>query len=424
MRRAALAAAVALAIATAALCLWKLDVVVLLLLLSLAVAAAVKPLADRLEQRGLPRLVALTLVYVGGLALLAALVEIVGNALLVEAPRALDRFLGIYERLAARGSRGGDLWQALVEHAPTAHGVYQQLGAAPSSAVALGAIDVTHSLLDALMVVTLAVILSLYWVSPRLSLPALLHGALPELPAAPMRVARAIATACGEHLRCALAETSLIAVALACAFRILDLQLCALPAAAAALAMLVPFAGPPLAVAAVLVLGLSTSPLMAILSATVAASVLALWRGLVRPRVFPLRSTDAMLVVVMAIVLAIGFGVVGLLLAPLVARIVAIVVRRSFARFGLRPRPLARMAALQGRIAALEVASRGADPTLLALVQRISALTFASGAFLGDGRSRGRSPVAPALAVAPITPLSHPASGGAHEDAPSHFHAH
>jgi predicted PurR-regulated permease PerM len=375
--------------------LWQLNAVVVLLLLSFAIAAAVGPIADRLAEHRIPRALALAMVYFAGLALVAGLLDVIGKAVAIEAPRAADRFLAAYEHLRTDGSDGSSLRRMLIEYAPPSQTLYHELGSAPSASVALGALDLTHSLLQMVTFSTVALILSCYWVSRRISLQRILTSLSADLPTGALRIARLVAGACGDALRRALGETALAAIAMSFALRSMGMDLAALPAAAAALALQIPVAGPLLAVAVVVLAGLTTSPFVALWSGLVGAAIIVFLRGVIAPRLWPQRRSDPILVLMLAMVLASAFGVAGVVLAPLAAAGVAIVARRLVARYAISPRPLARLSALEGRALALRAQVPDAETDVAALVDRMCALTAeANGATRGvSRRSRSIQPI-------------------------------
>ncbi|MCU1283023.1 MAG: hypothetical protein JWM53_6569, partial [bacterium] len=134
------------------------------------------------------------------------------------------------------------------------------------------------------------------------------------------------------HVRRALVECVLCALALAGGLALVGLDTWALAAATASLSLLIPFVGPLLAVVLVFFAGLATSPTFALVSAGLVVVVVAVLRGWVSPRLLPVRRANPLVVVAAAMVLTSVLGAAGIILAPLAAAMATMVARRFVAR--------------------------------------------------------------------------------------------
>jgi predicted PurR-regulated permease PerM len=344
-------AVTAIATILGALILWKVHAAVVLVLASLAMAAAVSLVVESMRRKGAPRALGLVVAYAAGLVLTAALVLIVGRGLVVDAPRSADRVAASYDALKAGAPAAHGLVRTILDRLPASSDVFERIGGAPSSALAMGALGATRALLDGVIFLILSLVLSIYWAGRGIQIERLV-GTLIGLPrcAVVFRHWRALGRLAGEHVRRALVECALCAVTLALALWLAGVETWALAAAAAALSLLVPFGGPLLAVLAVGVAALASGPTLALASTFIAAVVVVTLRGWVAPRLVPMRRANPLVVIAAAMVLASALGPAALILAPLAAAVASMVARRVLARRVVARRERDDLAALAANV--------------------------------------------------------------------------
>ena len=372
---------IALATILGALVLWRVHAALVLLLASLAIAAAVSLVADALVRRGTPRVLALIGVYVVGLAIAGALVFIVGRALLIEAPRDADHFAAAYDALKARAATVHGTARTILDHLPASTAIFERIGG-EHSALALDALDATRSLLGGIVFLLLSLVLSVYWAGSGMQVErlvaALAGGTRRETV---FRHWRALRRHAGEHVRRAIVECALCAIALAVSLRLLGVDTWALGAAAAALSLLIPFAGAPLAVVLVFLVGLSASPLLGVASGLVAIAIVAALRGWIAPRWLPVKRANPLVLIAVAMVLASALGLVGLILAPLAATVATSLARRLVAMRVVARVERDELAALAADVHLLDSAVQSADAAVpedvRKLVDRLRTLVVA-----------------------------------------------
>ena len=315
--------------------LWQVHAAIVLLVASLAIAAAVNLVADRLGAMGprrVPRWAALAFAYLAGLALAGVLVWIVGRALVIDAPREADRFAAFYDSLKERAASLHGIVRALVDHLPASRDVFRAVGGGQSQALALAALDASRSLLDGTLFAILSLVLSVYW-SGRGTDVTKLVGALigPEESDTLFGHWRALGKMVGARVQRALFESAVAAVALALVLWWLGVPSWALPSAAVALALLIPFVGPALAVVIGVLAGLPVSVGVSIAGGVSALVIVVLLRKVIAPRLLPVRPSHGLILVATAMILASALGVVGVLLAPLAAEVLTALARRLLA---------------------------------------------------------------------------------------------
>jgi putative permease len=357
--RPAKSAAVVLGTILCALVLWKLHVALAYLLASLAIAAAVNLVADALAPRGVPRWLGLGIAYVIGLVMAGALVWMIGRAVVIEAPRGADHYAAAYDRLKTRAASVHGVARLVLDRLPASKVLYREIGDASSAALAL---ELTGSLLDGILFSMLALVLSVYWAGRKIHLERLVGAVVgPERRSLLFRHWRAVAIIAGAYLRRGLVECALCATGLALALRLLGIEPWALPSAAAALALLVPFLGPALAVAIGGLAGLATSPSAAFGGGLSALVIVVLLRGVLAQRLSPVPHINPLVLVATAMVLGSAIGMLGVVLAPFAATAVTITARRLLARRITSRAPRLDPAAFAARARLLRRASLTAD---------------------------------------------------------------
>lgn len=277
--------------------LWAFRGAFVLLLLSIVVASAVRPLVDRLHERGVSFRLAIAVAYGLCLGIIGLLGYVLVTRMLVEIPAAADHFVESYGH-----------------HFETAIHDFR------ATAVAQRALGSTFAVLDLVGRVALVIVLSIYWTGGGDAFDRLW---LSFLPVERRRNARAVwfatRSAVGAVLRRELGLSIAAAVPLLVGFWLAGCELWALGTIAVLLFRLIPLIGGPLAVAAAVLAAVPSGLLATLLAGGIAIAVLAVLRAVVAPRFFPIdRPLDPMLDVVVILALAGSFGLAGLVAAPLV----------------------------------------------------------------------------------------------------------
>ncbi len=334
--------------------LWAFRGAVVLLLLSVAVTDSVRPIIDRIHERGVPFRLAIAIAYAACLGAVGLLVYVLGARLVVEIPFAADRLVESY---------GHHMERAITEFR--------------GSAVVERALGGTMALLDLIGRVLLVIAMSVYWTGGRDAIERLW---LSFLPIERRRGARAIwietRRAVGAELRRELGQSILAAVALSLGLWLAGCELWALGTVAVLLLRLIPLLGAPLAVAAVVLAALPSGLVPAILGPIITIAVLAVLRAVVAPRWFPIeRPLDPILAVLVILALAGSFGLAGLIAAPLVAAAIQ-TAYVEVAAIRASEETLPRLEDLESRIARIERRLRWSSPppavaNLLARLQQL-----------------------------------------------------
>jgi predicted PurR-regulated permease PerM len=317
MKRLALLTAAVLATALGAILLWQFRGTVVLFALALGLAAALRPAVDALRRRSAPAVVAIGVPYGLGMLVLGGLAFLVCASLAGELPGAARAALAAYEHARLGALDGGALGRALGHLLPP---VASLAGASGNlGALASGAFGMTLGALDVVSSIGVVIGLGMFWEASRGASERLVFSVVPPRHRAAARETyAAVEGAVGAQVRAEIGEAVVVVVVLAAAFHALGLEYVMLPAVVAAAARLVPLVGPPLVVAGVVLAGLAVGPLHAALAGVATAVTLVALHVAMR-RGLALRRYSAILSGLVAVMLADTCGLVGLLLAPVVA---------------------------------------------------------------------------------------------------------
>jgi hypothetical protein len=194
-----------------------------------------------------------------------------------------------------------------------------------------------------------------------------------------------IETGFGAYLRSQVIQSVLAVILLGLGYQALGLQYPVALALIGAIAWLIPWAGVLLAVIPAVLAGLSISPLLGVLAAALTIGVLAFLEFVVEPRLFKRERFSSLLVVIVLLVLADEYGLIGILLAPPVAAAIQICAGQllrsttlSLATPPARPIDLAQpLSVLQARLTSVQArlaAQPESAPELSNLVDRLTQL--------------------------------------------------
>jgi len=386
MKRLAWFTLLILATLTTAILFWEFRAAVVLFILSLAVAASVRPLVDWFAARGLPRGLALLFTYaicVGGVI---ALVLILSGPLLANLQQLTKDVISGYEQIQAQWPTGSPLQQSLARQLPAASDVSQAITGPQGGALLQTVLGLTLGSFDLLGQLLIVLVLSIYWSADQEHFKRLWLSLLPFQARARARaVWQNIETGFGAYLRSQVIQSVLAVILLGLGYQALGLQYPVALALIGAIAWLIPWAGVLLALIPAMLAGLAISPLLGVLAAALTIGVLAFLEFVVEPRLFKRERFSSLLVVIVLLVLADEYGLIGILVAPPVAAAIQIIAGqlwRATTRSMVAPadrqivsaQPLsvlqARLTSVQARLAAQPESA----PELSNLVDRLTQL--------------------------------------------------
>lgn len=357
---------------------WQLRTVLLTFVLSLTVAAAFRPTIAGLTRRRVPLPLALVLAY--GLALVVggALIGLAAGPIVVEAQEVVQGATDLYDRLHAEWPQGTTLQRTLVQLLPPSHLLYDALEARATT-IATAILGVATGVLDVVVEIGVVLILSVYWSLDQGHFERLWLALLPVTVRTRARqLWRQLESRVGAVIRVQVVLSALTGVLLAVGYVALGLGRPIALAMAGAVLRLVPWLGPVLAVAAPFLANVTDMP-RALAGALYTAGVLVALDRLVRSWLLGGRRTGGLLGLLTLVVMGRAAGVIGLVIAPVVAAAIAVVLE-----YMQRPEPAAeevgldRVVALRRRLQAvrdqLAAAPEGPSPQVTSLVERLETL--------------------------------------------------
>lgn len=358
---------------TLILVIWELRSIVLLFLVSLAIAAVLNAPITYLMERGLSRAMALSvgyLLFIGGLL---ALGFAISGPLINELDMLTRDFIRLYERSSTNWS------ESVLAMLPTVDAVAAFLAGAPDSSPVTGVLDVTQNAVNLIGQLLLAIVLSIYWSVDSQRFERLWLSLLePEQRANARRNWRAVEANVGAYIRSELVQSVLTGALITVGLWLVNANYPFLTALVVALSWLVPLVGALLAIVGVILLGLLSSPLIALFSMFYTILILILMEFVIERYLYGQDGYSSVLVLLAMIAMADAFGLIGLLVAPPVALILQVFWREFMEVHPSTPimKPANDMHTIQERLVLLhrDVETQQVSQRITNLVQRLDAL--------------------------------------------------
>lgn len=320
MKRLAILTAVILLILLLVALLWQLRSVVLMFFLALAIAAALEAPIQRLMGWGWSRVLAILAVYggvFGGLLLLAVLIT---TPTVHELDPMLQDLLNQYGLWQQNLTADDATRPQLVRRLPTTEQVVAWFAQSEEGTLSEGVLRLTQGIGNLFGQAALAVVISIYWSADQLRFERLWLSLLaPDRRARARHFWRRLQADVGSYIRSEAVQTLLAGGLLLVAGWLLGVKYPWMLALLASLAWLIPLIGGAIAVLAAALIGLLSSPLIAVGSVIATMTVLALMEFGVERRLYSHDRYWGVLVVLVMLALGDALGLVGLLVAPPVA---------------------------------------------------------------------------------------------------------
>jgi predicted PurR-regulated permease PerM len=306
--------------------LWQFRNIVLLFIVSVVVAAMVRKPVEFLTSRRVPQGLAMAFIFLTGIVAAGVVVVLLAPVLAREVPALMDdvamAFVNFRIQLATAGRAG----QFLLSYLPEPQQVGIVLSPEGTPVPMNTALNVTLGIVDAFTQCIVVIVLALYWTADRVTFERLWLSLLPpNVRTRAREVLRTSGDAVGAYLRSEIVQTLLAGVLLYLCFSLLGLKYAASLAAIAAACWLIPILGGLIALIPVVVFGLLTSVPMTLIAVLLTLGVFALMEFVVERRLYRQRRYGSLFAVLVALAFLDVFGVIGLLIAPMVANVVQIV---------------------------------------------------------------------------------------------------
>ncbi|HLF75334.1 MAG TPA: AI-2E family transporter [Anaerolineales bacterium] len=301
--------------------LWQFSIAIVLFVLSLALAGALRPTINYLAERRKSKRLALGIVYTLLVGSILAFLLLIGQLLPRDLQRATDDFVTAYERAITIWPNEGTLFQqVLAEQLPPAADLYQGL-TRPEGVPALeGIFGAAQDFFSILGNIAVIIILSLYWTADQLRFERLGLSLLPaEYRPKALHVWRFVEAEVGAYLRSEIIQSLFAGLFLGAGYWLMGVSYPVLFTLWGALARLIPWFGVLIATLPLLLIEAANFLLAGRSAAVYAICILLLLQMVIEPRFFRRQRYSSLLIIIFVIILAELFGVIGVMLAPLLA---------------------------------------------------------------------------------------------------------
>jgi len=321
MKGIALKVTVVFAILMAALILWQLRDIVALILVSFAITAAMRAPIAYLVKRGLRQSLAITLAYVVGLGAILGLFFILGYPLTGEFSLLSDNIMTAYTRLQNGHHVFGSFDSLLAERLPTTDQLAAFLSSDQISAVGQAILDMTQNVSGIIGQFLLAMVLSIYWTADQVRFERFWLSLMPSnLRTRAREIWRSLEAQIGAYVRSEIVQSVLAGILLVPGFVLLGVQYPVIWALLISLAWFIPLVGGFIFLIPLwLLTWASSGALIATIAVLYTVAILALMEFVVERRLYTHTRYTNVLVILFMLMLLNVFGIVGLLIAPLVA---------------------------------------------------------------------------------------------------------
>jgi predicted PurR-regulated permease PerM len=326
-----------------------------------------------------------------------------GGPLLRDLEIASNTLASSYETIKSTWPETGTLFQRTVaEQLPPPQDLYDALAGERGAETAQAILGVTANIFSFFGNLGIILILSLYWNADSARFERLWLSIISVEKRSQARVVwRSIERGVGAYIRSEVFQSFLAGLLLWLGYRMLGLNYPVLLALFGALAWLIPWLGAILAVIPPLWVGLAISLPLGAAAGIYTLLVLLFQELVIEPRFFPRQNYSSVILVLVILALSDVFGLIGLILAPLLAAAIQITFR-FLAQPPVAATPVQldygetvrEIVALQERVANAKamLASKEITPSpeVVSLVERLDRLILETNRYLTNGSKSGQ----------------------------------
>lgn len=297
--------------------LWEFRGALVLFLLSLWFTATVRPLVQRLINNGLPRVIAIMMIYFVGLATAAGLFITISPSWLSELETLSDRFVNQYTAIWQSWPEGSPLEKAMIAWLPEPNELFSVVSLDTGNPFASGVLGFFTGSFAVIGQLFIALILSIYWTADRVRFERLWLSLLPaEARVRARTIYRDVEDGVGAYTRSELAQSLAVGFLLWIGFLLMGLPYPTLLAMVGAVAWLIPWVGIVVTLALAFTAGLSVSLLLGLLAAVFSLAVMVATRLVLEPMLFRREYRSSLLTILLIIALGGTLGLIGIVIAP------------------------------------------------------------------------------------------------------------
>lgn len=309
--------------------LWQFRIVLVYVLISLTLAAALRPLVNRLVGQGLLARAAWILLYLAALGGLGFLLFQTGEIVIGEIQQLANTVSAQDAWKLPLWLQGTSFEGALVGRLPPPSKLFEAVTGDQGQFVLPVLLGFTQGIGGVVTGALVILFLSLYWSINQIHFERLWFSLLPSDQRREARgIWRTVEPGIGAYIRSQIIHSLLAGLLLGLGYWLLGSPYPALLALSGALACLIPVVGTTLAIIPPLLVGPLTSIQLGLWTVLYALVVLIALGAWVKPRLFNRTWHNPMLTMVLLIALADAFGLVGIIVAPLLSVVCQIVWNR------------------------------------------------------------------------------------------------
>lgn len=370
--------------------LWVFREALALFVGSLAISAALRPLVQRMEQRGIGRGVAILIWYL--LILLALIVGglVYGPPLLNEVTTATEQAPRIYDATLAEWKNGSPIQQAIVNGLPDFNGLVRS-GTSGEGATLIGGTvaSLLGGVIGNLVFLFAALSLAYYWLIEVTHFERLWLSLMPSGARVRARdVWRNAEAAVGTYIRATVVAITMAGLLLLALYSLVQLPFAATLALLGGLVQIVPRLGPVLGLTPAFLVALSVSPLEAV-AVLVGGGAIQIFAHRVAVRLMHAESVkvNPLLQVLLLLALAELGGFWAMLYAPPLAALIHALYASLLASNTGQPQEESAFERLTERLEALQAMATPAPRELAGVIQRSTGLLSQARGLLAEDES-------------------------------------
>jgi predicted PurR-regulated permease PerM len=306
---------------------WQFRNVVMIFLVALAVVAATRPLVESFDLGKISGGIALLIVYIALLALILVVFAAIGDSLSDDFAALSNQLTMTYEGVYNRWPEGGAFQRTIAEMLPPPQDMFDVFTGEPFIGLLL--LNFTTNFISFITEFAFIIILSIYWSVDRTRFERLLLSLLPvEKRTWSRNTYRAIENEIGIYIRSMFVRAILSGILLGLGLSLMGVDYAALLGILGALMSLIPWLGVILVIIPVAASALTTSVQLALIAAVYTFVILILLEVVVVPKIVSRGQYSSLLMILIAIMLFEGAGLLALVLAPPLSAAIQLVVRR------------------------------------------------------------------------------------------------
>lgn len=307
------------------LIIWQFRDVLVYVLISLTLAAAMRPLIKRLSGRRILIIIAWVLIYIIALFGFGFLLFLAGKAAIVELEQLAKSLSVQNEWILPAWLNGSSIQLALVNWLPAPSILFETITGSEGQFVLPAVFGISQGFGGVVSGILFILLLSIYWSISQITFERLWLSLLPSDQRKRARsIWRHVELDFGKYIHAQILQSLLAGVMFGFGYWLLGSPYPAFLALAGALVCLIPVIGVVFAAIFPLIFGLLTSIQLSVFTGLYTLIVLisiGLW---VKPRLFKRDWSNPILTVTLLIALADAFGLVGIIVAPLISVVILI----------------------------------------------------------------------------------------------------